>query len=622
MKKNIVVFFLFISIFLLYIFTLPNINTGFADSDEFISVSRVYGVAHPSGYPLYTMLGILTGYLPLPLSYAGKINSLSAILHATTAVLVFFITEILLKKYFKNTKDSFWAALIGTLTLTISFSFWFFALFAEVFSLNNLLIAAVILTLLLWKKLKDDRLLYVAGFLGGLGLSNQQTILLLSPAFIFLVWFLDNKIFLQWKKILVSISCFIVGFILPYFYLPFAASHSPVINWGDPRSFSAIFEIIRRSVYADAQGSGAYLSVKGITMQQRLLGLQLFFIYLQTNLTWFFFFISIIGAAYLAIKKKFGLLLFLSLGILGSGLFFAFYSPPSISVNTLYLLGIHYRFYLSTLIFFSILIGFGAHALYSSINHFSKKYSVLVYPIIFIITIPILLQNFQEIKANDFSIGHTYGKTLLKSLEKNALLICYSEPSCFTAQYIQLDEKIRQDVIIIPADFIQQTPEQLKKKYPFLLKKTVSRINARHAVQLVREVINLNINKRPIYVAGILNDPNYFAQYSLKGNPYYLVPQGCAMKVSKTFTLLKKDDYCRKVEEQAINSFYTQKAPISRMIPLYLGYQTYFNFQQYYAAGCIKKAEAEYKIALKLNPLVQFATSKPPDFSKKDRCTY
>ncbi len=92
------------------------------------------------------------------------------------------------------------------------------------------------------------------------------------------------------------------------------------------------------------------------------------------------------------------------------------------------------------------------------------------------------------------------------------------------------------------------------------------------------------------------------------------------MKVSKTFTPLKNNDMCHDIEEEALNSFFTYKAPISQMFPLYLGYQKYFNYLQYSDAGCVKLAEKEYRGAVELNPVVAVASRNPPDFSRKDTC--
>lgn len=107
MKNFLVGLAIFFCIFLLYLLTLPNINTGFADSDELITVARVHGVAHPPGYPLYTLLSIGAGSLALPLSYAGKINALSAILQALTSVLIFLSVDMLLLNIQKIQKEIF-----------------------------------------------------------------------------------------------------------------------------------------------------------------------------------------------------------------------------------------------------------------------------------------------------------------------------------------------------------------------------------------------------------------------------------------------------------------------------------------------------------------------------------
>ncbi len=616
MKNFIIAYSLFLFTFVLYLVTVPNLNTGFADSDELITVARIQGVAHPPGYPLYTLLATVAGSIPVPLTYAWKINALSSLLHALTTVIIFYIARLLLKQM--SEKDVTTVAVLGSIILSISFSFWFFSLFAEVFSLNNFLVVLIVLTLLVWQQTKRTGYILLAAFFMGLGLSNQQAIILLAPAFLFLLLHINYKVVFNMKIMIPAVIILIVGWLSPYAYLLIAATKLPLINWGNPRSLSDILHIIGRQDYADAQGSGAYISVKGITFQQRLLGLQLFFLYIINNFSWFFTGIGVIGAGYLVWKKKLALLAFLVLGIIGGGLFFSFYSPPSISMYTLYELGIHYRFYLASLLFVSLLITFGIQALYQITNRFLPRFAPVIFVVISMIVLYITTLRFAEIKANDFSIAHRFGENVLASLEKNAILICFSEPTCFTTQYVQIDKNIRKDIIIIPADFLQQKPEQIKKKYPGILKTTLVRRNARDAVDLVKDVIRWNVDTRPVYIAGINHDADYLEQFALNGNPFFLIPQGCTMKVAKSFTLLKKNNGCLLAEKQALNAFYTENAPTAKMIPLYLGYQRYFNYLQYQKAHCIKQSKKEYDMALTLNPLVPFGPK--PDFSQKDQC--
>src|SRR3954468_15486541 len=62
---------------------LPGIGSG--DTAEFQRVAPSLGVAHPTGYPLYTMLGWLWSQLPLGGTPAWRMNLFSA---ATAALAV------------------------------------------------------------------------------------------------------------------------------------------------------------------------------------------------------------------------------------------------------------------------------------------------------------------------------------------------------------------------------------------------------------------------------------------------------------------------------------------------------------------------------------------------------
>jgi hypothetical protein len=74
--------------FVLYLVTCsPTIN--FTDSGELITVAWTAGIAHPSGYPLYTLIGTAFSHLPFGDNPAWRMNVLSA-LFAAAAVSMFY----------------------------------------------------------------------------------------------------------------------------------------------------------------------------------------------------------------------------------------------------------------------------------------------------------------------------------------------------------------------------------------------------------------------------------------------------------------------------------------------------------------------------------------------------
>src|SRR3989337_4499312 len=120
---------------IIYILTLSR-SVYYGDSGEFITIAKTLGIAHPPGYPLYTMLAHLFTYLPFG-NLPFKVNLFSAVTSSLTAVVVYFIC-------LKLTKNRL-AAISASLFLAFSYLFWLYSLVAEVFSLNNLFVALIIL---------------------------------------------------------------------------------------------------------------------------------------------------------------------------------------------------------------------------------------------------------------------------------------------------------------------------------------------------------------------------------------------------------------------------------------------------------------------------------------------
>ncbi|MBK6680559.1 MAG: DUF2723 domain-containing protein [Ignavibacteriales bacterium] len=62
------------------------------DTGELAAAQALPGIAHPTGYPLFTMLGWLFSLIPLPVSTIFQLNLFAAI--TTTVGVYFFIKSI------------------------------------------------------------------------------------------------------------------------------------------------------------------------------------------------------------------------------------------------------------------------------------------------------------------------------------------------------------------------------------------------------------------------------------------------------------------------------------------------------------------------------------------------
>ena len=201
-------------VFLLYRATLlPGIGT--ADIAEFQRVAPTLGVAHPTGYPLYTLLGWFWSHLPLGGTPAWRMNLLSAATAAFAVGVVYLAARELGQPPL--------VAVAAALALATSFTFWLWATVAEVYGLAALLQATLILALLRWRNRRLP--FWIIGLVLGLGIAHHRTILLMAPALVLFVALGRRPRPAELGGALLAL----LGGCLLYLYLPLRAP-----DWSDP----------------------------------------------------------------------------------------------------------------------------------------------------------------------------------------------------------------------------------------------------------------------------------------------------------------------------------------------------------------------------------------------------
>jgi hypothetical protein len=168
---------LFVLAFALYTRTLaPSVTGPFDDSLEIQYVVPRLGILHPTGYPLYTLLGKLFTLL-VPLNDAAfRLNLFSALCAALTVALVYLIAQQLVAVRA--------AAFIAAMTFAVGRTFWAQAVVAEVYALQMLLTALVLWLTLRYVRRPAPRGLYALALAMGLGLAHHRLIALLYPAIV------------------------------------------------------------------------------------------------------------------------------------------------------------------------------------------------------------------------------------------------------------------------------------------------------------------------------------------------------------------------------------------------------------------------------------------------------
>lgn len=249
-----------------YLLTLQR-TIGRADTFEFQVTAPVLGVAHPTGYPLYILLGKLFSMIPLG-SVATRVNMTSVVMGAA-AVMVLYLT---LRRVFGL--DRFVSGL-SAVSFGLSPIFWSQAVIAEVYALHNAF-AGAILGAALWlvvryrrgTVIKDPttppalshpytkipaRVVMFLFALIGLSLTNHLTTVLLLPSVIVALFLARPP--LTRKQWLTAFGLLLAGLLL-YLYIPL---RWPALHDGRLMRFDEFFGWITGSRFQGALQLDAWL---------------------------------------------------------------------------------------------------------------------------------------------------------------------------------------------------------------------------------------------------------------------------------------------------------------------------------------------------------------------------
>jgi hypothetical protein len=233
---------IFAAVFALYAATAAR-DVVVGDTGEFMTVAATFGVAHPPGYPLLTILGHLLSLLPVG-TLPFRMDLLSALGSAGAAAFTFLIA--------RQFGLGMIASAIGALVLATDSLFWEWSLVLEAFPLNNLLVSALLYFLFRWEgQPASKRDLIIAALVAGLGASNHQTIIFTTPAILIVLWRRRSHVLGDPRLVATCLGATAIGF-LPYAVIPWAASRHPFMNWANIRSFGDLAGHFLRREYGTA----------------------------------------------------------------------------------------------------------------------------------------------------------------------------------------------------------------------------------------------------------------------------------------------------------------------------------------------------------------------------------
>lgn len=193
----------------------------FWDSGEFISSSYKLHSTHPPGTPLYSLITrVFTIFFPKS-SVAFACSFFSGICGAFTVWFLFHIiiwvgNKIMERIGHKANSDSLFiilfSAVVGSLTLLFSDTFWVASTEAEVYTLSSLLIAAIFWGTCQWEKRKQNKWMLFLAYL--LGLSVGVHILNLAVIFPVVMFIWLQKKGVNIKSIFISLGAGLLLFVI------------------------------------------------------------------------------------------------------------------------------------------------------------------------------------------------------------------------------------------------------------------------------------------------------------------------------------------------------------------------------------------------------------------------
>lgn len=209
---------------LLYIVTsAPSIVEFFDDSLEFQLVGPSLGIAHPTGYPLYTLLGAFWSRVLFPVgNWAWRMNLLSALIASWTVLLVFLVARRLTLTPVEPAKHlSNVCGLAAAIAFAISPVWWSQATIAEVYALHNLFVALILFAALKFTPSSPPPLLL--SLLLGFALTHHRTSILLIPGLlIYTLWTIPRSGYSSRQLRLCGVA--LLTPLLLYAYLPIRAA--------------------------------------------------------------------------------------------------------------------------------------------------------------------------------------------------------------------------------------------------------------------------------------------------------------------------------------------------------------------------------------------------------------
>ena len=583
LPRNFWILALTAAIFLIYFLTLyPGVAGG--DSGELIINAYGLGVAHPPGYPLYTLLGHMMTWLPFG-SVAWRVNLLSALLDALAAGLLFRLS-------WKMTKDP-WAGALACGIYAFSPLIWSYAVTAEVFPLNNFFIA--VLLNIAWAFVSGGRRWQIAAlafFISGLALSNHHTFFFVAaPILAWMLWSLrrEKKIF----KMLIGFSFLAVLGLTPYIYLFWAGSRGLAISWGDTGTWDGFITHILRQEY------GTFRLAISNQESQFWLSFKIYFQGIYKELLGIGVCLVIGGRIFKSFRKNinrdskifYGLTFFIFCFYLS-----VFHLLTNLNLAEPLYVGIMERFWQQPHFILSLFISACFAGLFKSFKEKNIQISILK-PAVVVALIGIQIGwNYRQQDQHQNKHLEQAGRQILENLPPSTILMPLGDADFGITRYLQTCEGLRTDVRIISRSLIGGYPwatKSVSQNFPDVILPSpgyAQFYKMREGGYKFETFLDHNLPHHPVYVSAVgqKEETDWLAKYQLW-------PIGFVDRVVLKNPSPADDDYVRATDQIWKNIDFESLKHFPKTSWEYF-------FRQRYEDSQARRGELLMRISLRQNP--------------------
>ena len=516
-----------IGVFCVYWYTLcPSLDN--IDCGELATAQATLSICHPTGYPLFMILGYLWLLVPLPFTKIYQANLLCAFWCAAgVTIFIYFLQSVVAnpsvwakRKKTKipappksapapviespNESVVLLASAMGGIVLAFSKTYWLQSNSVEVYSLHMVLVLAIIFCLskAVTEKEPSKNWLTFSVVLG-LGFTNHMAVTYILPAAAYVYFAFYG---FRWKSVKPLGKLFLysmIPIILLYGFLLWRSSQQPPLNWGDPSNLTKLYRHVSGAQFGGALFNSVRVAEYNLINYLRSVPFEFAFGSL---------FFAVAGIPFVFTKAR-KLFYFLVISIGYSVLFSINYDVRDI-----------YTYYLLSYIGFSVFIAFGIYAVLHWLMRNRLLFLAGVVVTCGIIGTQVYL-NFGTSHRGLYTY-EDYAKNLINSVDSNAVILtsAISEWDFITSQlmYLQYVEGVRADVVVVDAALLetpwyidqlerfhpglfqdmQSEREELAQKYEDLYafktpQKYLEHLEASH--RFLSKMIAGNIGKKPVY---------------------------------------------------------------------------------------------------------------------------